>query len=129
MHYKYNGLSAFKQRIQRFGGHFAIPFDESNIFRPISARTLQIQCFEEGTKPPAELNQAERSEAPPREARLPPKAACAEGAPEPREGFKQKHGCDSTGRDSARGVETALGRRESVLCTYGIFISEIVMSI
>ena len=61
MHYKYNGLSAFKQRIQRFGGNFAIPFDESNIFRPISARTLQIQCFEEGTKPPAEFNQAERS--------------------------------------------------------------------
>ena len=47
----------------------------------------------------AESSQAERSEALPREARQPPKAAGAEGAPEPREGFKQKHGCDSTGRD------------------------------
>ena len=42
-----------------------------------------------------------RSSAKPCEARQPPKAAGAEGAPEPREGRKRKLGCDSTGRDSA----------------------------
>ena len=47
------------------------------------------------------LSQAERSEALPREARPPPKAAGAEGAPEPREGRKRKLGYDSTGLDSA----------------------------
>ena len=45
----------------------------------------------------AELSQAERSEALPREARPPPKAAGAEGAPELREGFKRKLECDPTG--------------------------------
>ena len=59
------------------------------------------------TKHFAERSQAERIEALPREARLPPKAAGAEGAPELREGFKQKHGCDSTACDRARGVYTA----------------------
>ena len=39
---------------------------------------------------PAEISQAERSEVPPREARPPPKAAGAEGGPEPREGFRRK---------------------------------------
>ena len=43
-------------------------------------------------QPHAELSQAERSEALPREARPAPKAAGAEGAPELREGFKQKPG-------------------------------------
>ena len=58
-------------------------------------------------QPHAKLSQAERSEALPREARPPPKAAGAEGAPELREGFKQKHGCDLTACDFARGVYTA----------------------
>ena len=47
----------------------------------------------------AEFSLAARSKAQLREARSPPKAACAGGAPEPREGFKQKHGCVSTGCD------------------------------
>ena len=49
-----------------------------------------------GAQSLAELNQAERSEAQPREARPPPKAAGAEGAPELREGRQAKLGCDST---------------------------------
>ena len=56
------------------------------------------------TQPRAELSQAERSEALPREARPPPKAAGAEGAPELREGFKRKLEFVSTPCDSARGV-------------------------
>ena len=48
------------------------------------------------TKHFAELSQTERSEALLREARPPPKAAGAEGAPEPREGRKRKLGCDPT---------------------------------
>ena len=45
---------------------------------------------------PSEARPTARS-AVPREARLPPKAAGAGGAPELREGFKRKLGCDSTG--------------------------------
>ena len=52
-----------------------------------------------GVQPLAELSQAERSEALPREARQPPKAAGAEGAPELREGFRVKLGCDETRSD------------------------------
>ena len=48
------------------------------------------------TEHPAELSQAERSEALPREARPPPKAAGAEGAPELRKGRQAKLGCDPT---------------------------------
>ena len=71
-------------------------------WRPRLAVTGQVKFAPSGrmclprTKHLAELSQAERSEAPLREARPPPKAAGAEGAPELREGFKRKLGCDST---------------------------------
>ena len=77
---------------------------ELSINDPLSVSYGDIKCLLWSARrvhPLAELNQAERSEAPPREARLPPKAACAGGAPEPREGFRVKLGCDLTGRDSA----------------------------
>ena len=70
-------------------------------------------------QPLAELSQAERSEAQPREARPPPTAAGAEGAPELREGRQAKLGCDSTAATQLPRLN-CLGRRESVLCTNGI---------
>ena len=76
------------------GGQDWPPLDKSN---------SPSGCFSgRGAQPPAEPSLAERSEASarsavPREARPPPKAAGAEGAPELREGFKRKQECDPTG--------------------------------
>ena len=77
------------------------PLDKSNSFSG---------CLSDrGAQPLAELNLAERSEAParsavPREARPAPKAPGAEGAPELREGFKRKLECDPTGSIFCCGV-------------------------
>ena len=68
---------------------------------------------------------SERSEVlRPSEARcpLPPRRAKRGVAPEPREGRKRKLGCDLTGSEQTRSESTSCGRRESVLCTYGIII-------
>ena len=54
------------------------------------SRQTSFEFAVHGIKLRAELSQAERSEALLREAQPPPKAAGAEGAPELREGFKQK---------------------------------------
>ena len=54
-----------------------------------------------------------------REARPPPKAAGAGGAPELREGRQAKLGCDSTATTQLPRI-SCLGRRESVPGTYGI---------
>ena len=98
------------------GGQDWPPLDKSNSFSG---------CLSDrGAQPLAELSLAERSEAParsavPREARPAPKAPGAEGAPEPREGRQAKLGCDSTAATQLPRLN-CLGRRESVLCTYGI---------
>ena len=64
-------------------------------------KPMSLEIAVRATQPLAEQSQAERSEALLREAQLPPKGAGAEGAPELREGFKQKLGCDSTTCDAA----------------------------
>ncbi len=66
------------------------------------------------------LGDGNLSRSSPREARLPPKAAGAGGAPELREGRQAKLGCDSTAATQLPRLNS-LSRRESVLCTYGIF--------
>ena len=62
---------------------------------------------------------AERSEALPREARQAAEGGQHFDVPEPREGPQTKQGCDSTAATQLPRLN-CLGRRESVLCTYGI---------
>ena len=67
----------------------------------VEIKPMSLEIAVRAIQPLADQSQAERSEALLREAQLPPKAAGAEGAPELREGFKQKLGFDSTTCDSA----------------------------
>ena len=79
-------------------------------------------------QPLAELSQAERSEAQPREARPPPKAAGAvrrpgaEGDPRASRGLQTKARMRLYWLRLSSWRLNSLGRRESVLCTYGIFV-------
>ena len=77
-------------------------------------------------QPLAELSQAERSEAQPREARPPPKAAGAvrrpgaEGDPRASRGLQTKARMRLYWQRLSSWRLNSLGRRESVLCTNGI---------
>ena len=77
-------------------------------------------------QPLAELSQAERSEAQPREARPPPKAAGAvrrpgaEGDPRASRGLQTKARMRLYWLRLSSWRLNSLGRRESVLCTNGI---------
>ena len=78
-------------------------------------------------QPLAELSQAERSEAQPREARPPPKAAGAvrrpgaEGDPRASRGLQTKARMRLYWLRLSSWRLNSLGRRESVLCTNGMY--------